>query len=316
MCGSLPRSRSGFFLRAGGGELGDSCSISLPLLFVRTFAFRFVSLAPPASPSIRSGIGSECFVDVAVQCRFRPIHCSLSFGGSCPAAGVVVNFLPCSVQIERLGYLECRTVRFFGGWTSPLTDRGGFDFFPECLQLDALVVIIPQSSVSSPRVWARGVGEIGLDWDRVRSSEDDLSPGRIRCVRAVSVASLAPVNPVGVIPAPESGPIGSMSLTPEGVVPVVCRLRNLCGSSAISASCCTISATSTTPSRARILATSSGPLREVDEALRPGVYALVDSCSEQDRQYLHTVFGEGPSRNYLATLKQELDLNFKYEGKV
>ncbi|KAG5413133.1 hypothetical protein IGI04_000700 [Brassica rapa subsp. trilocularis] len=64
-----------------------------------------------------------------------------------------------------------------------------------------------------------------------------------------------------------------------------------------------------------------GPLkmgikREVDEALRPGVYALVDSCSDQDRQYLHTVFGEGPCRNYLAALKQESDLNFKYEGKV
>ncbi|CAN7070353.1 unnamed protein product [Brassica oleracea var. botrytis] len=51
--------------------------------------------------------------------------------------------------------------------------------------------------------------------------------------------------------------------------------------------------------------------REVDEALRPGVYALVDSCSDQDRQCLHTVFGEGPCRNYLATLKQEFDLNFK-----
>ncbi|CAN6883551.1 hypothetical protein HID58_066980 [Brassica napus] len=60
-----------------------------------------------------------------------------------------------------------------------------------------------------------------------------------------------------------------------------------------------------------------GPLkmgikREVDETLRPGVYALVDSCSDQDRQYLHTVFGEGPCRNYLAALKQESDLNFKY----
>ncbi|CAN7046498.1 unnamed protein product [Brassica oleracea var. botrytis] len=59
-----------------------------------------------------------------------------------------------------------------------------------------------------------------------------------------------------------------------------------------------------------------GPLkmgikREVDETLRPGVYALVDSCSGQDRQYLHTVFG-GPCRNYLAALKQESDLNFKY----
>ncbi|CAH8322539.1 unnamed protein product [Eruca vesicaria subsp. sativa] len=60
----------------------------------------------------------------------------------------------------------------------------------------------------------------------------------------------------------------------------------------------------------------TGIKREIDEALRPGVYALVDSCSDKDRQYLHTVFGEGPCRNYLAALKQESDLNFKYEGKV
>ncbi|CAF2150364.1 unnamed protein product [Brassica napus] len=59
----------------------------------------------------------------------------------------------------------------------------------------------------------------------------------------------------------------------------------------------------------------TGIKREVDETLRPGVYALVDSCSDKDRQYLHTVFG-GPCRNYLAALKQESDLNFKYEGKV
>ena len=31
---------STLFFRAGGGELGDSCSISLPLLFVGTLVFR------------------------------------------------------------------------------------------------------------------------------------------------------------------------------------------------------------------------------------------------------------------------------------
>ena len=77
---------------------------------------------------------------VGAQCRFRPIHCSLSFGGSYLAVGVVVNFLPFSVQIERLGSLEYRTVRCFGGSTSLLTNRGAFDFFLECLQLDALPV--------------------------------------------------------------------------------------------------------------------------------------------------------------------------------
>ena len=95
---------------------------------------------PHAFPVIRSGIGSECFVGVGAQGRFLPIHRSLSFGESCLAAGVIVNFLSCSVQIERLGSLEYRTVRCFGGSTSLLTDRVAFDFFLECLQLDALRV--------------------------------------------------------------------------------------------------------------------------------------------------------------------------------
>ncbi|KAI4297717.1 hypothetical protein L6164_037592 [Bauhinia variegata] len=60
----------------------------------------------------------------------------------------------------------------------------------------------------------------------------------------------------------------------------------------------------------------SGIKREIDEALRPGVYALIDACSVDDLQYLHTVFGEGPCRNTLATLQHDYKLNFKYEGKV
>ncbi|KAF2537194.1 hypothetical protein F2Q68_00020680 [Brassica cretica] len=95
---------------------------------------------PPAFPLIHSGIGLEYFVDVAAQCRFRPIRYSLSFGGSCPVAGVVVSFLLCSVQIERLGSPEYRTDRRFGGSTSLVTDRGAFNFFLERLQLDALRV--------------------------------------------------------------------------------------------------------------------------------------------------------------------------------
>lgn len=35
--------------------------------------------------------------------------------------------------------------------------------------------------------------------------------------------------------------------------------------------------------------------REIDEALKPGVYALIDACSANDLQYLHTVFGGKPS---------------------
>nr|XP_043613515.1 uncharacterized protein LOC122585449 [Erigeron canadensis] len=64
-----------------------------------------------------------------------------------------------------------------------------------------------------------------------------------------------------------------------------------------------------------------GPLkvgirREIDEALRPGVYALIDACSPDDLQYLHTVLGEGPCRNTLANLQHDYKLNFQYEGKV
>ncbi|XP_010327418.1 uncharacterized protein [Solanum lycopersicum] len=60
----------------------------------------------------------------------------------------------------------------------------------------------------------------------------------------------------------------------------------------------------------------NGIIREIDEALRPGVYALVDACSEDDLQRLHTVFGEGPCRNTLATLQHDYKIHFQYGGKV
>ncbi|XP_071700781.1 uncharacterized protein [Rutidosis leptorrhynchoides] len=60
----------------------------------------------------------------------------------------------------------------------------------------------------------------------------------------------------------------------------------------------------------------AGIIREIDEALRPGVYALIDACSADDLQYLHTVLGEGPCRNTLANLQHDYKLNFQYEGKV
>ncbi|XP_077246542.1 urb2/Npa2 family protein [Tasmannia lanceolata] len=64
-----------------------------------------------------------------------------------------------------------------------------------------------------------------------------------------------------------------------------------------------------------------GPLergirREIDEALRPGLYALIDGCSPADLQQLHTVLGEGPCRTTLATLQHDYKLNFQYGGKV
>ncbi|XP_076909990.1 uncharacterized protein LOC143567456 [Bidens hawaiensis] len=60
----------------------------------------------------------------------------------------------------------------------------------------------------------------------------------------------------------------------------------------------------------------AGIRREIDEALRPGVYALIDACSPDDLQYLHTVLGEGPCRNTLANLQRDYKINFQYEGKV
>ncbi|PIN12735.1 hypothetical protein CDL12_14653 [Handroanthus impetiginosus] len=59
-----------------------------------------------------------------------------------------------------------------------------------------------------------------------------------------------------------------------------------------------------------------GIIREVDEALKPGIYALIDSCSADDLQLLHTVFGEGPCRSTLASLQHDYKLNFQFEGKV
>ncbi|KAL1815472.1 hypothetical protein ACET3Z_018046 [Daucus carota] len=59
-----------------------------------------------------------------------------------------------------------------------------------------------------------------------------------------------------------------------------------------------------------------GIRRDIDEALRPGIYALIDACSADDLQRMHTVFGEGPCRSTLATLQHDYKLNFQYEGKV
>ncbi|CAN6485686.1 unnamed protein product [Victoria cruziana] len=60
----------------------------------------------------------------------------------------------------------------------------------------------------------------------------------------------------------------------------------------------------------------AGFRREVDEALRPGVYALVDICSPSDLQQLHVGLGEGPCRSTLSVLKHDYEVNFKYTGKA
>ncbi|KAJ3702578.1 hypothetical protein LUZ61_006283 [Rhynchospora tenuis] len=60
----------------------------------------------------------------------------------------------------------------------------------------------------------------------------------------------------------------------------------------------------------------AGIKREVDEALRPGVYSLIDICTQSDLQQLHTVLGEGPCRNTLASLLHDYKIHFQYEGKI
>ncbi|KAL6867319.1 hypothetical protein ACP4OV_015343 [Aristida adscensionis] len=60
----------------------------------------------------------------------------------------------------------------------------------------------------------------------------------------------------------------------------------------------------------------TGITREIDEALRPGVYSLIDICEESDFQLLHTYLGEGPCRTTLANLVHDYKLHFQYQGKI
>ncbi|KAI4993140.1 hypothetical protein ZWY2020_007453 [Hordeum vulgare] len=60
----------------------------------------------------------------------------------------------------------------------------------------------------------------------------------------------------------------------------------------------------------------TGITREIDEALRPGVYSLIDICQESDFQQLHTYLGEGPCRTTLANLVHDYKLHFQYQGKI
>uniref|UniRef100_A0A0D9VQW5 Nucleolar 27S pre-rRNA processing Urb2/Npa2 C-terminal domain-containing protein n=1 Tax=Leersia perrieri TaxID=77586 RepID=A0A0D9VQW5_9ORYZ len=60
----------------------------------------------------------------------------------------------------------------------------------------------------------------------------------------------------------------------------------------------------------------TGITREIDEALRPGVYSLIDICEESDLQLLHTYLGEGPCRTTFANLVHDYKLQFQYQGKI
>ncbi|CAL9101946.1 uncharacterized protein LOC103974129 isoform X1 [Musa acuminata AAA Group] len=60
----------------------------------------------------------------------------------------------------------------------------------------------------------------------------------------------------------------------------------------------------------------TGIKREIDEALRPGIYSLIDICTASDIQQLHTVLDESSCRSTLSTLLHDYQLDFQYEGKV
>lgn len=60
----------------------------------------------------------------------------------------------------------------------------------------------------------------------------------------------------------------------------------------------------------------AGIRREIDEALRPGVYSLIDICTRVDLQRLHSLLNEGPCRSTLANLLHDYQHNFQYDGKV
>ncbi|CAM6123331.1 unnamed protein product [Calypogeia fissa] len=61
---------------------------------------------------------------------------------------------------------------------------------------------------------------------------------------------------------------------------------------------------------------AAGLIREVEAALQPGAYVLVDACSASDLQQLHASLGEGPRRNALLNLRRQYQQQFKYTGKV
>ncbi|XP_051127904.1 uncharacterized protein LOC127249233 [Andrographis paniculata] len=60
----------------------------------------------------------------------------------------------------------------------------------------------------------------------------------------------------------------------------------------------------------------TGIIREADDALRPGLYALLDCCSADDLQLLHTQLGDGSCRTLLAELQHEYKIKFRFEGKI
>ncbi|KAF2610521.1 hypothetical protein F2Q70_00012325 [Brassica cretica] len=92
---------STLFFGAGGGELGDSGSVSLFLLFEEPVAFRLEF----GILSLRIRVDRWGSI-LGVRCLFRTTRYSSGFAAACSAAEVVVSSLPCSVRIERSEFLD------------------------------------------------------------------------------------------------------------------------------------------------------------------------------------------------------------------
>ncbi|XP_074571230.1 uncharacterized protein LOC141827802 [Curcuma longa] len=60
----------------------------------------------------------------------------------------------------------------------------------------------------------------------------------------------------------------------------------------------------------------TGIKREIEEALKPGIYSLIDICTSDDIQQLHTLLNESSCRSTLSALVRDYRLNFRFEGKA
>ncbi|KAF3583495.1 hypothetical protein F2Q69_00028403 [Brassica cretica] len=175
----------------GGGELGDSCSISLPLLFVETLAFQLdFGITGSSSSSLASSV-----VFVADGVRFSGIEWFV--GGICVLGS------------------PCLSVDPFWKWIGVL--RGRWNLRPDrALGISG----VPNRQVlwGFDAVLNGSSGVLLIERDR---SWLEVAIEGIHCIWDIPVASLTTVNPVGLTSVPESDPMGSMSLTLEGVVLVV-----------------------------------------------------------------------------------------------
>ncbi|KAF2588339.1 hypothetical protein F2Q70_00039279 [Brassica cretica] len=65
---------------------------------------------------------------LGVRCLFRPTRCNSGFTAACSAAEVVASSLPCSIRIERSGFLEYQRLQSFEDLVFLLMDQAAVGF--------------------------------------------------------------------------------------------------------------------------------------------------------------------------------------------